>query len=115
MLRLVDAGRIYEDHLTRLRRMDTLYLVPCRLWLVGHDGHLLPEDLIHESGFADVRPSDDAYESRFEFTGISSSQSSFMTWRQVPQGLVSTFVFIFNGVIFMDQVVFFILTPSHMP
>ena len=56
VLRLMNPGRIQEDNLSPLRGQHRPDPVACGLGLCGSDGYLLPDQLIHQSGFSHVWP-----------------------------------------------------------
>lgn len=59
MLRFMDARCINKNHLCIISCVNALYLIPCGLRLIAHDGDFLPDHLVDESGLPDIRASND--------------------------------------------------------
>ena len=62
---LVDTRSIQKDDLAALIGVDRLDAVSGCLRLVRRDGDFLADEMIHQRGFAHIRPSDQGYKAGF--------------------------------------------------
>lgn len=65
----MDAGGVYEDDLGLVGGEDAFEAVAGGLGSGGGDGDFLADEGVHQGGFANVRPSDNADEARSEALG----------------------------------------------
>src|SRR5699024_7099097 len=62
-----NARRIQKYNLSLRTGIDSLYPVSCGLRLVGCDGNLLPNEMVHQGGFPHVGPADQGRKAGFKF------------------------------------------------
>jgi len=60
-----NARRVRKNNLKIVATQNTNNAMPRRLRFIGDDGHALADQSIHQSAFANIRPTNDIYETGF--------------------------------------------------
>ena len=75
----MDTRSIQENDLSLVAGVNGLDTVPCGLGLLGCDGDLLPDEMVHQGRLAHIRTPDNCYKSGFKIWCHENISSSFLT------------------------------------
>ena len=89
------AGRVHKHELRRVVCVNASYLVPRGLRLFAGDADFLPDQMVHQRGFAHVRPADNGNEA----AAVSVCSLLFVGQKFCYVHMARSFLLLDNGII----------------